>query len=150
MSVLETLRKVPVVGENAKIIDVIELIANTDADVVVVVSSSGNSIRGIVTPKDVVKAIARGIGLDSPVAKIANNKFVLVSARSGIWSVIKIFQESGSEFAIVVSESGEIEGVITLKDLIRVNSLVGMILSVMPHFRYNGYASDVELGRSKV
>ncbi len=133
MSIRDIVRKVPTATKSMSISDVVRLMASTDSDVVVVLDKD-NTVYGVVTPRDIVRAIAKGVDLSSTIDGIASKDFLIITERASIWDVMRLLENNRVQFIVVLSEDGKVKGVITLNDIVRLNGLLSAALSMMPHF----------------
>jgi len=72
----------------------------------------------IITEKDVVKAIASGLGADTPVSKIMNDVTHTIKFDDDINKAWKIFNEFNI-MRLPVTKNGDVIGIVTTRDLLR-------------------------------
>ena len=133
MTLRDLIKRVPVVTKNTTISDVAKLMISSDSDVVVVVDSD-NTVYGVVTSRDIVRAVAQGANPETTVERVASRDFLVTTLRANIWEIVRVFENSNAEIVVVVSEDGKVEGVVTLQDLMHLRDLMRAALSMMPHF----------------
>lgn len=115
-------RDVVVIDRNATVAAAAKLMRDNHVGAVVVVGDSNGSCRplGIVTDRDMVVEIL-ACGLDPEtilVEDIMLESLHTVSEREGVFTTIRLMREHGVRRLPVVNETGELEGIISLDDLI--------------------------------
>lgn len=110
-------RGVPAIVQSTKIVDVCEYLLSCQAPGTVVLSEYGE-VKGTLSQKDIINASGR---LGSSVMQMVASDLVrdLVPAcetTTQIIQVMELLNNTGSEF-VLVTENGEIKGMITLADL---------------------------------
>jgi CBS domain-containing protein len=110
-------RRPPVVaGLNASVRDVARLMAQ-NAVGLVVIADEMQRVVGVVSERDVVRAVASGLDLSSPASKIMSSPAVTVDAEEPVWRVAQLMRERGVRH-VVVTRAGSLYGVISIRDLI--------------------------------
>lgn len=118
VELIKLARKPPVtIGDAATVRDCIKKMVETGAGAVAV--TSGNKLRGIFTERDVVKKIVHE-GRDpatTRVADIMTTKMVTVKDTTSVAEALNIMKENRIRHLPIVSPSGEIEGMASLRYL---------------------------------
>jgi len=135
MLLRDILRRVPVVQKSCTIVEAAKLLVKSGSDVIVVTDLDG-SICGIVTLREIAKAVADGISLDSSVEAIVSRDFTIASPSSNVWEIMQILSSDSRRvnYVIVVSNDGKVEGVVSIDDLARPSKLVEGVFQMIPHF----------------
>jgi len=76
----------------------------------------GDELVGVVSERDVVKALASGVSLDAPVEKIATKKVVTIEASKSVVEAADLMAERRIRHLVVV-DGGRPVGVVSLRDL---------------------------------
>jgi len=97
---------------------VADIMVKNNVGSVVLVDNSGKPV-GIVTERDVVRALARGLSADDAVDKIATTEG-LVTARwdEDIYEALRKMRGRGVRHLIIVGEDGSLIGVLSMRDLL--------------------------------
>lgn len=85
-----------------------------------VVSTDGRTITGIVSERDVVKALARGsAALDSPVSAIMTSQVFTAPADTHADELMAIMTERRFRHIPVTDESGALIGIVSIGDVVK-------------------------------
>ena len=76
-------------------------------------------LLGIFTERDLVRVVATGIPLDTPVERVMTTKLVTASPDESIAMVASKMIEHGIRHIPVVDESGRLVGIISIRDVLR-------------------------------
>jgi CBS domain-containing protein len=89
-----------------------------DSQVGAVLVVNGQALAGVVTDRDlVVRGIATGAGLDSPVGPLCSPELVTVSADADISEAQRLIRENAIRRLPVVENGGHVVGMVSLSDL---------------------------------
>ncbi|MCI2414004.1 MAG: CBS domain-containing protein [Candidatus Aramenus sp.] len=124
------------VQKGTPIREAVRLMASINIGSVVVLD--GEKLMGIVTERDVIRALAKGISLDEPVEKIGTTgRLVTVSEDDSVYLAAEKFSAYGIRHLIVTDSDGKFVGVISIRDLIR-ESHVLKALSTISEEEFTG------------
>ncbi|MBN9025370.1 MULTISPECIES: CBS domain-containing protein [Kaistia] len=111
-------RDVVTVSADLSISDVVHLLANRRIGAVVV-TDPANRIVGIVSERDVVRALARGVGsIDGAVSSIMTAKVVTCTDRDTINEVMARMTEGRFRHLPVV-DAGQLAGIVSIGDVVK-------------------------------
>ncbi|MDP3639402.1 MAG: CBS domain-containing protein [Azonexus sp.] len=115
-------RDVVVSDRNASVTEAARLMRKNHVGALIVIGESNGASRplGIVTDRDIViEVIACGLDPDTILIEdIMLEALHTVSEREGVFTTIRLMREYGVRRLPVVNDMGELEGIITLDDLI--------------------------------
>ncbi|UXD21811.1 hypothetical protein IPA_08410 [Ignicoccus pacificus DSM 13166] len=74
-------------------------------------------IVGIVTERDLVRAIAEGADLDAPVSTIMSEEVYAVAPETSVLKALEMMRMHGVRHLPVVNENDELLGIVSLRDL---------------------------------
>ncbi len=81
----------------------------------IVVNDEGEAV-GIVTERDVVRAVAEGVDTESPVSTIASEELVTIEPTTSVLKALEVMKAHGIRHLPIVEED-EIVGLVSLRDL---------------------------------
>jgi signal-transduction protein with cAMP-binding, CBS, and nucleotidyltransferase domain len=117
----EVMKSPPITAPaDAKIRDVAGLMA--DKRIGLVILTADGSIAGVVSERDVVRAVAQGRSLDDKALNIATRRVIAVSPDASLGDVILNMAEYGIRH-VVVAQDGKPLGVISIRDIIKIAKL---------------------------
>ena len=95
-----------------------------EANVGSLLVSEGGQIAGIVTERDCLRHAARGAGDDAttPVRELMSTPLVYVTPDTGIEECMAVMTERRIRHVPVLPEDGELEGLVSIGDLVKVQS----------------------------
>ncbi len=105
-------RKAPLVRPTDKLADAAKALLGNDCVVVV----EGDDVLGTITEADIVEAVARGAGADSPVIEAVSSPPLLVEGHEPLWRIAEAMLSTSARVA-VVTLGGKLAGVITSSDI---------------------------------
>ena len=114
-------RKPLVITEDRPLIEAIDIMARENVGAVVIVEDlSSMRLRGIVTERDVIRALSRRFPLDTPVGKVGTMGPRVVRARvdDSVSTVASLMVEYRVRHVVVVDENDAVVGVISVRDLL--------------------------------
>jgi len=86
-----------------------------------VVSGDGRRIEGIVSERDIVRALTSGAtALDSSVGSVMSIDVVTCSAGDGVDRLMALMTERRIRHLPVVDDSGELAGIVSIGDVVKV------------------------------
>jgi CBS domain-containing protein/sugar phosphate permease len=83
-----------------------------------VVLTEGDKLVGVVSERDVVKALASGMPLNTPLEKIATKKVITIEPDKSVVEAADLMAENKIRH-LVIAERGKVVGVVSLRDLVR-------------------------------
>lgn len=115
-------RDVVVTDRNATVMEAAKLMRENHVGAIVVLGEGNGTCRpvGVVTDRDiVVEVIACGLDPETILVEdIMLQSLHTVSEREGVFTTIRLMREHGVRRLPVVNETGELEGIVSLDDLI--------------------------------
>jgi len=101
-----------------------ELMADKRIGLVVVVDKSQpDVIVGVVSERDIVRAIAKNIDLDKPVGEIMSSPVITVEADEHVSNIAKVMRQHNIRH-VVVTKAGKLFGVVSIRDLVSEESVL--------------------------
>ncbi|QGA68017.1 CBS domain-containing protein [Sulfolobus sp. E11-6] len=89
-----------------------------------------NKPIGIVTERDILRAVADEILLDSPVSKIMTKGLITISPDKDITEALIIMYQNNVRHLAVVGQNGELVGVISIRDAAKAVNLLALDLAI--------------------
>lgn len=83
-----------------------------------VVLVKGDELAGVVSERDVVRAVAQGLDLGLPVEAIATKNVVTIEANADVKEAAALFYKHNIRH-LVVTDKGRLYGVLSIRDLLR-------------------------------
>lgn len=110
-------RKPIIIQMGAPLSEAIRLMVSERVGSVVIVKE-GRPV-GIITERDVLKAIVRGLKLTTPVEKVGTTRnLITITADSRLSEVAAKMRDHGIRHLIVLGRDGSLKGVISARDLL--------------------------------
>ena len=117
MRLLDLVRKEPVTCDpNTPLKEVVRLMNEKGVGSVVV--TRGDTVLGIFTERDLVKAIDSGTSLDEPVARYMTEEPVTAHPEESLESALQKMLAKGIRHLPVVTSDKRLLGVVSIKDLV--------------------------------
>jgi CBS domain-containing protein len=111
------------VTQEATLLDVVKIMATHNVGLVAVVDEAGRPL-GVVSERDVIRALARGVQLSAKAIEVGTRENLLTAkAEDDIYSTIKKMRERGTRHILVVDDAGKLVGVVSIRDLIEDRAL---------------------------
>jgi len=82
------------------------------------VLTKGGELYGVVSERDIVRAVAEGVDMEKPASSIATTRVVTVDANADISEAAELFRRHGIRH-LVVTKGGELYGVLSIRDLVQ-------------------------------
>lgn len=79
----------------------------------------GMALVGLVTERDVRRAVADGTDLDSAVSRVMSDEPDTFDPDLDVWDAAAWIAESGYRHLPVVGDDGELRGVVSIRDLLK-------------------------------
>jgi signal-transduction protein with cAMP-binding, CBS, and nucleotidyltransferase domain len=123
-------RKTPVtISSNATIRQAAEVFAREKIGLLVVAPSvSPVKAEAVISERDVVRAVAKGTSLSSPLEAIATRKLISVKRSDRPSKAVKLMMDNGIRHLVVENDDGTLFGVLSIRDFFRENKLLQSFL----------------------
>lgn len=122
MRAMDLVKRRPlVITEDRPFIEAVDLMAKENTGSVVVVEDLNSmKLRGIITERDVIRALANRLPPDTPVSKVGTLGSRVVRARvyDSIGTVASLMVNHGVRHVIIVDDEDRVVGVISVRDLL--------------------------------
>lgn len=116
-------RKPVVIGRGASIREAARAMAENNVGLLVIVE--GDRPVGVVSERDIIRGIARGVGLDEPVEKVGTfGNLLTISQDAPIYDAVKAMRERGIRHILVMDNEGKLKGVVSIRDLVEDKAIV--------------------------
>ena len=122
-------RKPPITATpEMRIKDVARIMAERRVGLVVVVDGRQPDVAiGVVSERDIVKAVANNVDLNLPVKEVMTSPVITVEGDEPIWNVAKIMRQHNIR-RVVVTKGGRLFGVISIRDLVSEESVLKSLI----------------------
>jgi len=111
------------VTQEATLLDVVKIMAGHNVGLVAVVDEAGRPL-GVVSERDIVRALARGVQLSAKAIEVGTRGDLLTAKpEDDIYSAIKKMRERGTRHILVVDDAGKLVGVVSIRDLMEDRAL---------------------------
>ncbi|GGP19334.1 histidine kinase [Thermocladium modestius] len=117
MEQLELGSRVITCGINEPLRDAAKKMNENNVGSVVVVD--GGKVVGILTERDLVRAVASGVPLDAPVSRIASRNLIIARQGESMLTVGMKMIEHQIRHIPVVDDDGKVVGVLSIRDVLR-------------------------------
>ncbi|MDG6898245.1 MAG: CBS domain-containing protein [Nitrososphaerota archaeon] len=118
-------RKPVTIGANSTIRQAAEVFTREKIGLLVVASSiSPVRAEAVISERDVVRAVASGTPLSSPLLTVATKTLVSVRRSDRPSKAVKLMMEKGIRHLIVENDDGSLFGVLSIRDLFREQKLL--------------------------
>jgi len=118
LRVLDLVRRPPVtVGVGVSVRDVVRVMYENSIGSIVIVDDVGRPI-GIFTERDLLRLVAQGASLDSPVDTVMSRDLVVVKGVEGVVKAAMLMSEHRIRHLPVVDDEGKLVGVISVRDVV--------------------------------
>ncbi|QIW24694.1 CBS domain-containing protein [Sulfolobus sp. S-194] len=88
-----------------------------------VVLKDGDKITGIVTERDIVNAVHKGLNLNSPAIEIASTNLVKIDYNKSIYDAFYLMARNNIRH-LIIEKDGKCVGVISIRDVAKAFSLM--------------------------
>jgi CBS domain-containing protein len=85
-------------------------------------------LAGVISERDIIRAIASGLALERPISEVCTKEVVTVRADSEVSEVAKAMNKHGIRHVVVVDEIGKAVGVVSMRDLVGERATLTAIL----------------------
>ena len=118
-------RKPVTISPNATIRQAAEVFAREKISLLVVASSvSPVRAEAVVSERDIVRSVARGIALTSRLDGVATKELVSVRRSDLPSKAVRLMMDHGIRHQVVVNDDGSLFGVISIRDFFRETKLL--------------------------
>ncbi|AKT35600.1 putative signal-transduction protein containing cAMP-binding and CBS domain [Pyrobaculum sp. WP30] len=114
VSIASLVKPPQIAPPSAPIRDVVKRMASNEG--YVIVSDDGRKPVGVVSERDVVRAVASGVSLDAPVSSIMVTRVLTVPDKAPLTTVQRVMAENGLRHIVVVRD-GAIAGYVSARDI---------------------------------
>jgi len=105
------------VGVGVSVRDVVRVVYENSIGSIVIVDDVGRPI-GIFTERDLLRLVAQGASLDSPVDSVMSRDLVVVKDVEGVVRAAMLMSEHRIRHLPVVDDEGKLVGVISVRDVV--------------------------------
>ncbi len=85
-------------------------------------------LAGVVSERDIMKAIASGKKLTAPIDEVSTKQVITVKASSNVAEAAKTMNKHRIRHVVVVDEQGKLVGVVSMRDLVGERATLTAIL----------------------
>lgn len=78
----------------------------------------GGRIAGVVSERDVMRAVASGSDLSAPVISIASRQVITINEDDDIYKAAELMHGNNIRHLVVVGKDGSLKGVISIRDVV--------------------------------
>jgi CBS domain-containing protein len=123
-------KKTPVtIGPGATIRQAAEVFAREKIGLLVVASSvNPTRAQAVISERDVVRAVARGMALSDRVETIATKKLVSIRRSDRASKAVRLMTDNGIRHLVVENDDGTLFGVLSIRDFFREAKLLQSFL----------------------
>ncbi len=123
-------RNLVTVEECISIRDAARIMEKHNVGLLVVVNNDGRMV-GVISERDIARLVAEGVDLDrTPVKEVARREVVTVREDESVAKAALLMKRHGIRHLVVVNHEGKPIGVISIRDLIDIDTALQNIASV--------------------
>ncbi|WP_292000551.1 CBS domain-containing protein [Caldivirga sp.] len=130
-------RKSPVVIKvGSPVMDAVRLMAENNVGLVVIVDSPENKrVLGVISERDVIRALAKGVDVSKATVEQVGTMGNIVSVKyyDYITTVAQLMNERQVRHVVVVDDNNRVISVISIRDLLREKEVVNALAKIRPH-----------------
>ncbi|MGC8570518.1 CBS domain-containing protein [Caldivirga sp.] len=130
-------RKSPVVIKvGSPVMDAVRLMAENNVGLVVIVDSPENKrVLGVISERDVIRALAKGVDVSKATVEQVGTMGNIVSVKyyDYITTVAQLMNERQVRHVVVVDDNNRVISVISIRDLLREREVVNALAKIRPH-----------------
>lgn len=136
-------RKPPVtVSTKTTLKEVAKTLAEKKVGIVVVVDEKAPDVPlGVISERDIVRAIATGVDLNTPAERYMTTPVITVETSEPLWKVADVMRSHNIRH-VVVTRNGKLYGVISIRDLIGEESTLRGLVEYGEKIEEKGPAAD--------
>lgn len=129
MNVGELISRKPItLNENISIKQAAKVMKGENVGSIIIVDENNRPL-GIVTERDIVRAVADGVPLDSSISTIMTKGLITITPDKDVTEALLIMYQNNIRHLVVVNNNGELLGVISIRDAARALNLLALDLS---------------------
>jgi CBS domain-containing protein len=121
-------RPMVVIGAEKSVLAAAELMVKNNIGLLVVTQPGKQELRGVISERDIIRVVASGRPLETPVEQVCTKNVVTVRADSEVGEAAKAMNKHGIRHVVVVDEHGKATGVISMRDLVGERATLTAIL----------------------
>lgn len=131
MQISQVITKKPVtLPVTSKLIDAAKLMAGKKIGLVVLTDlKDKRRILGVISERDIIRALAKGLSLKQPVKTVSTKKIITVSQEDDIGKAAKLFAEKKIRHLVIVDKAGKLISVLSIRDLLGEQTTLKAIVS---------------------
>ncbi|WP_291767416.1 CBS domain-containing protein [Caldivirga sp. UBA161] len=130
-------RKGPVVIKvGSPVMEAIRLMADNNVGLVVIVDSPENRrVLGVISERDVVRALAKGIDVNKATVEQVGTMGNIVSVKyyDYITTVARLMNERQVRHVVIVDDDNRVMGVISIRDLLKEKEVIDALARLRPY-----------------
>jgi len=104
------------------------MVKNNIGLLVVTQPGRDEKLAGVISERDIIRTIASGLPLETPVEQVCTKNVVTVRADSEVGEAAKAMNKHGIRHVVVVDQSGKATGVVSMRDLVGERATLTAIL----------------------
>ncbi|MUM64865.1 CBS domain-containing protein [Acidianus infernus] len=121
--------KTPVTAEKGtKLEDVVKIMASMNIGSVIITDKE--KPVGIITERDIIRALAKGIPLTEKIEKVGTMDLITVFEDDSIYTAAEKMNKYNIRHLVVIDKEGNFKGVISIRDLIRESYVLKALANV--------------------
>jgi CBS domain-containing protein len=135
-SELITNKKPIVVKVGSPVSEAVRLMAENNVGLVVVVNSPEDMrVLGVISERDVIKAMAKGVDISRAVVEQVGTmgNIATVKYYDDVTKIAQLMNERRIRHVVVVDDEGRVMGVVSIRDLLRESNAISEIAKMRPY-----------------
>ncbi|KUO93258.1 MAG: hypothetical protein AT713_07015 [Caldivirga sp. JCHS_4] len=135
-SELITNKKPIVVKVGSPVSEAVRLMAENNVGLVVVVNSPEDMrVLGVISERDVIKALAKGVDISRAVVEQVGTmgNIATVKYYDYVTKIAQLMNERRIRHVVVVDDEGRVMGVVSIRDLLRESNAISEIAKMRPY-----------------
>ncbi|MFP3482998.1 MAG: CBS domain-containing protein [Caldivirga sp.] len=135
-SELITNKKPIVVKVGSPVSEAVRLMAENNVGLVVVVNSPEDMrVLGVISERDVIKALAKGVDISRAVVEQVGTmgNITTVKYYDDVTKIAQLMNERRIRHVVVVDDEGRVMGVVSIRDLLRESNAISEIAKMRPY-----------------
>ena len=122
-------RPLVTIQSGTTMLDAAKLMVENNMGLLVVCDTRDKTkLAGVVSERDIMKAIASGKKLTAPIDEVSTKKVITVKASSEVAEAAKAMNKHRIRHVVVVDEQGKLIGVVSMRDLVGERATLTAIL----------------------
>ena len=130
MNIGDIIQRPPVtIPAGTSMLDAAKLMVENNMGLLVIYNAKDKTkLAGVVSERDILKGIASGRQLTSPIDEVSTKQVVTVKASSEVAEAAKAMNKHRIRHVVVVDEQGKLVGVVSMRDLVGERATLTAIL----------------------